>query len=891
MDKIKGRVLSFREQLLDELNNFLISQKIRYPEQEVLQMDMHCHDYNSDVPDELLGRILNVPETWVPTKTVLDTLKQNGCDAFTITNHNNARSCFDLRDKGMDILVGSEFTVTIPDFNSQIHVLTYGFSPSQEVKLNKLRKNVYKFQEYTREQDLPTIWAHPLYYYSPGGFPGMEFFEKMLLVFERFEVINGQRDTWQNMLVKNWLENVTPEQIDDYAKKYSLDPNNFCINPYQKVMSGGSDSHMGIFTGLCGTYLHVPGLEEKRGKYADHELALDAIRAGRMAPYGTHNDSEKMTVAFLDYVCQIALYRKDPGLLRILLHKGSSQDKMLALIISNAFAELKQHKVTMRFIDLFHKSLTGIPPRSYKKMFVKKAYRPVFEEAYTMAKTKKENPGQVIEVYRDSIYSISNKLNAILWKRLNKKITKLNEEGKIDRLKLVDLIEQLELPSELRLYLDQDAAKKGNKQNGKIKSPDISGFLDGLSFPFLSSLLILAANFTSAKVLYNARPLLSKFSMKLGKLEHPKKVLWLTDTYEDSNGVSMVLQSIHQEIKAKDLPIDILTCSNTIEPDDHLIVMKEMTGFTLPFYKSQPIRMPDFLAIHQLFKDGEYDRIICSTEGPMGAIALFLKHAYSVPAYFYIHTDWMVFAKKVLNVDRHNLSRVRRILRAYYQSFDGLFVLNSDQRKWLASPEMGIDKSTIFQTAHWVEEKFNPKVSRKEEIFGVPDEQPVILFAGRVSKEKGTDELPAFYDEVKRKVPTVRLAFAGTGPDEENLKEAIPDGIFLGWVDHDKLPEIYSSADLLVLPSRFDTFSLVVLEAQSCGLPVLAYKTKGPKDILKTEKSGMLANNKKEMVTMAVEFLNGTEQELMREEAIKRATTYKSDKIIKRLLKNVGLAS
>ena len=37
----------------------------------------------------------------------------------------------------------------------------------------------------------------------------MEFFDKMALLFERFEVINGQRDTWQNMLVKTWVESLT----------------------------------------------------------------------------------------------------------------------------------------------------------------------------------------------------------------------------------------------------------------------------------------------------------------------------------------------------------------------------------------------------------------------------------------------------------------------------------------------------------------------------------------------------------------------------------------------------------------------------------------------------------------------------------------------------------
>ena len=113
----------------------------------------------------------------------------------------------------------------------------------------------------------------------------------------------------------------------------------------------------------------------------------------------------------------------------------------------------------------------------------------------------------------------------------------------------------------------------------------------------------------------------------------------------------------------------------------------------------------------------------------------------------------------------------------------------------------------------------------------------------------------------------------------------------MGWTDHNKLPDIYSSADLLVLPSKFDTFSLVVLEAQSCGLPVVAYNTKGPKDILKGQKSGYLVKTKKEMAQVTKDyFLNGS-PEKMKEEALLRASDYRADKILNQLLKDVGFRS
>ena len=138
----------FHSELVKELNAFTANQATRFPQKDVLKMDMHCHDYNSDVPDELIGRILKAPETWLPTERLLETLKKRGCDAFTITNHNNARSCYEQQDKGLDILTASEFSCMVPDFKVGIHVLTYGFTPEQEVKLNKLRSNIYDFQEF-----------------------------------------------------------------------------------------------------------------------------------------------------------------------------------------------------------------------------------------------------------------------------------------------------------------------------------------------------------------------------------------------------------------------------------------------------------------------------------------------------------------------------------------------------------------------------------------------------------------------------------------------------------------------------------------------------------------------------------------------------------------------
>ena len=646
-------------------------------------------------------------------------------------------------------------------------------------------------------------------------------------------------------------------------------------------MAGGSDSHMGIFAGQTGTRLYVPDLEEKLKIISRSKIALDAIKNGDMAPFGTTSSIEKITVSIVDYFCQIGINMQDPGLIRMLLHKGDTKDKMLAFTLVNFFSELKRHKHTMNFLKLFHGCFNGKVPGFTKRLLVSKSYKPVFDHASKMATTRKNNPELSQVTFEESIKSIYRELSTLLVERVKEKAVSLDEEGALKNLTLNDLMTNLELPVHMRRLAE------GNS-SGSI--PDLPKFLDGLSFPFLASSVIMGAHFTGANVMYKARPLLNSFSKEMACLEHPERMLWLTDTFEDKNGVATVLKSMLEEIRRRDLPIDIMVCSSTLESEDHLVVVPPMAEFKIPFYEEQPVRIPDIMDIHEKFEEGEYDRIICSTEGPMGLATMYLKNAFTVPTYFYIHTDWMSFAEKVLGFDKDNMSRVRRILRAFYSGFDRLFVLNTEQQKWLTGSSMNIPASKISLTAHWAEDIFTKHKITKEEIFNLKDNDRVILFTGRISEEKGVMEIPDIYKKVKSSIPDAKFVFAGTGPAEAKLKKLMPDALFMGWVDHDKLPQVYSAADMMILPSRFDTFGCVVLEAMSCGLPVTAYRVMGPADIIENEISGYLCKKKTDMSAGIIEYLNDKKkQRAFKKAALARAEKYSVESILNDFLEDTGL--
>jgi len=274
----------------------------------------------------------------------------------------------------------------------------------------------------------------------------------------------------------------------------------------------------------------------------------------------------------------------------------------------------------------------------------------------------------------------------------------------------------------------------------------------------------------------------------------------------------------------------------------------------------------------------------------MGLVALWLKNIFSVDTYFYLHTDWLSFAKEVLLLDQIGLNRLQKLMRIYYKRFGKIFVLNTDQQQWLTGKTMGFDPAKVFLTSHWVDGIFSDPLSSAKDILPFDNQQPVVFFAGRISKEKGVMELPAIMQMIRSVFPEIQLVIAGTGPAEEELKTILPEAIYLGWVGREYLSALFRAADILLLPSRFDTFSCVVLEALSCGLPVVAYNTKGPKDILEDSVSGYLVETNEEMAGKVVRFfLDPYMQTKMKQAAFKRAEAYEAGKIMDRLLQNTGL--
>lgn len=132
--------------------------------------------------------------------------------------------------------------------------------------------------------------------------------------------------------------------------------------------------------------------------------------------------------------------------------------------------------------------------------------------------------------------------------------------------------------------------------------------------------------------------------------------------------------------------------------------------------------------------------------------------------------------------------------------------------------------------------------------FGEP---PVLLYVGRIQPLKGVDVALGAFAAVKQTFPEASLVVVGgpsgaQGPAElARLRDhaAVIGGVeFRPPVPHDDLADHYRAADLLLLPSRSESFGLVAAEAQSCGLPVIAARSGGLEHVVCDGLSGLLVD-------------------------------------------------
>jgi len=152
----------------------------------------------------------------------------------------------------------------------------------------------------------------------------------------------------------------------------------------------------------------------------------------------------------------------------------------------------------------------------------------------------------------------------------------------------------------------------------------------------------------------------------------------------------------------------------------------------------------------------------------------------------------------------------------------------------------GLDASRFTPTP----ERMNRATELRRQL-GIEAQAPVILFVGRLTRDKGIPELVSAFSQLEQQCPELRLVLAGCFEEGDPLPiktrrilETHPRVLFVGAVQN--IDIFYAMADIVVLPSHREGLPTVILEAQAAGKPVIGAAATGIIDVVKHQENGLL---------------------------------------------------
>jgi glycosyltransferase involved in cell wall biosynthesis len=187
-------------------------------------------------------------------------------------------------------------------------------------------------------------------------------------------------------------------------------------------------------------------------------------------------------------------------------------------------------------------------------------------------------------------------------------------------------------------------------------------------------------------------------------------------------------------------------------------------------------------------------------------------------------------------------------------------------------------------------ERFSPaNRSARSEVraeFGIPEGAPLLLFAGSQFRLKGLEFVIRALTEMKTNAILLVVGGDSAAPFKRLAQElGVSDRVIFAGARSD-LPKIYPAADALVLPTLYETFALVCLEAMASGLPVLASAVGGIEDYLIDDDNGFhIQRDPKDIAAKLDSLLNDPVLNArIRERGLATAKNYSWDKIAKQYL-------
>ena len=176
---------------------------------------------------------------------------------------------------------------------------------------------------------------------------------------------------------------------------------------------------------------------------------------------------------------------------------------------------------------------------------------------------------------------------------------------------------------------------------------------------------------------------------------------------------------------------------------------------------------------------------------------------------------------------------------------------------------------TVIPTGINTDKYLNADKSKRDTLraeYGIGKDEFILLYAGRLAKEKNLEEILDFLADSR--LNNLRLIIVGDGPHRETLENKCKENgienrvIFTGMVSPEKIEEYYLIGDVFVSASQSETQGLTYIEAMVSGLPLLCREDECLTDVIENGTNGYLYKDKEDFIKMLMVLLNDKEKRI-----------------------------
>ncbi|KIE58096.1 histidinol phosphatase [Methylacidiphilum kamchatkense Kam1] len=760
------------------------------------KVDLHLHSSYSDRPSEWILRRIGFPQSCTSPQELHGKLQKEGMRWKTITDHNRIEGCLELMERHLDVFMGVELSTFFPD-GCEIHLLIWHFPTSDFKSIKELASNVYELSSYLLKRNIPHAVAHPLK--SVNGKLTVEHFEKMVLLFKGFEVCNGSLEPLSQKVLTLCLNALTPERIEQLSKRHCLIP--LVPNAHEKIFIGGSNDHGGLSVGSAWT--EVPGAESV-------DTFFNSLFSGKGRVRGEPGDPLKVSTGFYNTFFKFA----------------QSRLKQTAPLTAELIG-----KIAERFVK-------GQNPTAFsfaeKVGHIAEAIRTGQAFNYVRIADGASLTKQFIDFLTDS--KTKEMLDAIV----HSKESPISRSFRIASKIVNELSYRFFLQFVTRLekgdFLDAFQSLAGFFPLGLAALPYFWAFNEqSTDKAFLRKL---------------AKDYLNHLPTELSEV----KVGWFTDTIDDVNGVARTIQAMAKTAFQAKAQLKLVISRSKLKELDIPVQNFEPIGeFEIPEYKLQKLSFPPILEIIDYIKKEDFSHLLISTPGPVGLCALFAGKLLKIPMIGIYHTDFPQYAR-FLSDDSWMETLTWKYMEWFYGQLNKILVNTEFYKNCWIQRGVPAEKLSLFPRGIDVD-RFSPSFYDPSFWKKYKAKEPVILYVGRISKEKELAFLADVAHHLWNKGKQFTLAFVGEGPFREELQKLLPDAVFTGVLTGIELSKAYASSFLFVFPSTTDTFGNVVLEAMASGVPAIVSDIGGPSELVRSLNIGKVCKGKDlKAWTEAIEF-------------------------------------